>query len=418
MGEPAAAVQAVLRGPRHIDVPEWVRHPRKPCDLSAVDLMGHFHRLGVNDWYERRHLVLICFDAIKELGFACAKQTNYVRRVGRCKRTLYTHRQRFLARGWIWVRDTQGTHETYVNWEALRLLVAEVASPNQRRRRASRSGNDCQSPSLEDLGTQPTRKNEKQQQSAPPPVPAREAVPPAAAAPSRPVPRDPDPDPAAGEGEVPAPAPQPVLAAVSWPSEARARELDGPAPVRPPERPRARPQARVTPVAPRLAAPLLTLPRGAGAVDLLARENFSPAVQEWVVDRVMAYDRTRGVQHAAKFIRGVIGDARAGECREAEAQAQKAHEDWERADRKVAQAVAAQRTPMPVSPPPAPMPPCSPLETHAAELRALLSLKYGLSSARKAELERELREVEAELASNSRDVDRVPQKTDRPTHAL
>jgi len=240
-------------------------------------------------------------------------------------------------------------------------------------------------PSLDDR-----REKREKQQNAHPPAPACNAVPPAAAASSvAPVP------------SVAVVAPVPPVAP---PEAPRSSGGCDPAP-HPPQPPLAPPgpvlgaakmTSRATSFSSVALAPLVALPGGRGAARVLARSGLTPAQQQQVIDRVLAYHRDKGVQDAARFIHGPIADVREGEVVAAEKRAA-VEADWDVGVRAVSKRIAEQRTPCFVSPAPLPPPPpCDPLETEREGIVTML--KFTVSGIKRAEFERQLREVEAKMA--------------------
>jgi hypothetical protein len=255
-------------------------------------------------------------------------------------------------------------------------------------------------------------KKQKEQQSARPPerppAPACEVVPRAAAASCvAPVPSVAPVAPVAPSSIEPAKPEAPPEARQEAPrSSGRSEPVPHP-PQRPaaPSRPvlgartatiRPSPDAAPSPAL----APLTALPGGRGAARVLARAGLTPAQQQQVVDRVLAYHRDKGVQDAARFVHGPIADVREGEVVAAEKRAA-VEADWDSGVRAISQRIAEQRAPCFVSPPPKPMPPCDPLETRRAGILADLSLPWHRGpSPKRAALELELREVEAEMSAS------------------
>lgn len=148
--QPAPAINVAPSSPRDrvSSPPSWLGKHR-PRDLNRVNVAAHLRGVVAHKG-KRELLVELVRDASGPLGFACARQTSYARRIERTVRTVHTYARALEADGLVHIVDRQGTNATYINWEALDLhALAPVFADRTARANASTSGyrtkHDCRS---------------------------------------------------------------------------------------------------------------------------------------------------------------------------------------------------------------------------------------------------------------------------------
>ena len=103
-------------------VPAWV-DAYWPVEMPQWALEAHLRRATTLKKGDRELLTEICLDAMKPLGFACRRQTSYAKRLECTERTVRNRTEKLVEADYIHQFDRQGTHATYVNWEALGLAA-------------------------------------------------------------------------------------------------------------------------------------------------------------------------------------------------------------------------------------------------------------------------------------------------------
>lgn len=138
-------------------------------------------------------------------------------------------------------------------------------------------------------------------------------------------------------------------------------------------------------IAPALLSALCALPGGMGALRLLTQSRLPAESATRVVERVLAYDRKKGVQHAARFIRSPIADAVEDLCARAERSQSRQH-DYQPEAIVRREAAAAD-------------PELAALKLRRRDIRGMLVTER--SSLMRDKLERELRELEAAITGRT-----------------